>query len=135
MAAGVCGRHNVQVTKPACASTSFRPCCWQRTTYACRAPWPHRRRFPLDIIPARVANLAEKLAANADVPLVVAVKFSETDKGVKLPSDVYVAGPNWLLHAPEADGQFPLYRDIVARETIESTDTPCEDGAENVTSE
>jgi DNA polymerase-3 subunit beta len=65
------------------------------------------------IIPARVAKLAEKFAACDDVPLVVAAKPNETDKGDKLPADVYVAGPHWLLFTPEADGRFPLYRDVV----------------------
>ena len=65
------------------------------------------------IIPARVAKLVEKFAACDDVPLVVAAKPNTNDKGEKLPADVYVAGPNWLLFAPEADGRFPLYRDVV----------------------
>ena len=65
------------------------------------------------IIPARVARLVEKLAAHESIPLVVAVKPHTTDEGEKLPADVYVAGPDWLLFTPEADGRFPRYRDFV----------------------
>ena len=65
------------------------------------------------IIPARVARLVEKLAARESIPLVLAAKPNTTDEGEKLPADVYVAGPGWLLFTPEADGRFPRYRDVV----------------------
>jgi len=65
------------------------------------------------IIPARVAKLVEKFAAGEDIPLVVAAKLNQTDDDERLPADVYVAGPHWLLSASETDGRFPLYRDVV----------------------
>jgi DNA polymerase-3 subunit beta len=65
------------------------------------------------IIPARVVKLIEKFAARETVPLVVAAKPNTNDKGEKLPVDLYVAGPDWLLFTPEAEGRFPLYRDVI----------------------
>jgi DNA polymerase-3 subunit beta len=65
------------------------------------------------IIPARVAKLAEKLAAHEQGPLTIAASLRQTDKGDRLPADVYVTGSDWLLSFAEAEGRFPMYRDVV----------------------
>ncbi len=65
------------------------------------------------ILPARLVKLVEKLTADEDVPLVLAVQTNTTDKGDKLPADLFVAGPRWLVACQEVDGRFPVYRDIV----------------------
>ncbi len=65
------------------------------------------------ILPARLVKLVEKLTADEDVPLVLAVQGHTTDKGDKLPADLFVAGPRWLVACQEVDGRFPVYRDVV----------------------
>jgi DNA polymerase-3 subunit beta len=65
------------------------------------------------LLPARLVKLVEKLSAGEEVPLLLAVKPNATDKGEKLPADLFVAGPRWLVACQEADGRFPVYRDVV----------------------
>jgi DNA polymerase-3 subunit beta len=65
------------------------------------------------IIPSRVAKLVERLADGEEAPLTIAIQTHATEKGDKLPSDLSIAGPDWLVSTQETDGRFPVYRDVI----------------------
>ena len=66
------------------------------------------------ILPSRFATLITKLIdRRSDDHVRVSIQPNTDENGKKQPSDVYVAGRDWLLTSKELEGSFPLYRDVV----------------------
>ncbi len=65
------------------------------------------------IIPVRFAHLVQRWSSKLDAPLAITITTSSTDEGTRLPAEVTIAGPDWLLHTRELDGHFPRYREFV----------------------
>ena len=76
-----------------------------------------RRRFRgCVILPGRLCALVGKLVGkNGDGPLCVSVRPNTNENDEKQPVDVWLAAAGWTLACVEADGHFPLYRDVVPR--------------------
>ena len=76
---------------------------------------PLERKFQGQaILPSRLASLITKLIDRKCEDHVYVCIKQHTDKdGEKQPSDLFVAGRDWLLASQEHDGRFPQYRDVV----------------------